>query len=44
MEVAIADGHTISALNVYCECMLEIFSDKFPLDLIPILMRDVYVL
>lgn len=41
LEVTIIDDHTVLTLDVYHDCTLEIFGVGFPIDLIPIPMRDV---
>lgn len=42
MRIAIVD-HIISASNIYQDCVLEICVG-FPIDIIPIVMGDIYVI
>lgn len=44
LEVAIVDDRTISTLDVYHDCVLEIFCVGFLIDLIHIPLRDVCVI
>lgn len=44
LRVWIANEHPVSATDVYRGCLLEIFSVGYPIDLIPIPMRDVCVI
>lgn len=38
LEIEIADDHTVSALSVHRSCILELFREKYTLDLVPILV------
>ena len=44
LRVSIANEHGVSASSVFRGCELEIFGVPFPIDLIPIPMRDVCVI
>src|SRR5581483_10109540 len=40
LVVEIADNRTITVTDVHCECTLEIYGEKFPIDLILIDTRE----
>ena len=44
LRVSITNEHRVSAISIYQSCILEIFGVSFPIDLIPIPMRDVCVI
>ena len=44
LQVSIADEREVCATEVIRGCVLEIFGVEFPIDLVPIAMRDVCVI
>ena len=44
LRVSIADERAVYASNVIQGCVLDIFGVEFPIDLVPITMRDVCVI
>lgn len=44
LEVTIIDDHMVLTSDFYHDCTLEIFDVGFPIDLIPIPMRDVCII
>ena len=39
IEVETVDDHIMSASRVFCRCFLNMFSERFPIDLVPIPLR-----
>ena len=44
LQLSIVNEHEVSALIIFQDCTLEIFGVFYPIDLIPILMRDVWLI
>lgn len=44
LGISITDDPTVTNSRVYHDCVLEIFGERFPIDLVPITIDDVYVI